>query len=542
MSAADDYIDDRMFPELTQAMVAAGESMKSVARQQAQALASATSKSMDQFGEPKITQPNIPVELLSPDASEILRNGENATLDVDGWTRLIAGRENDEGGTFSQALHKHTGRSWPNLIRELFAELFDSTTEAMPEPLGPDAPWVAEVRGAAHELDSWERLAERCQGEPMLASMATHTVAMALGDEFPPPAVDAQTMAYAAEMAADMAKSQPTPKRIREAGDAARRAQTAADAVCGSAEAVSRRRDDMRRAIRGAVAKAEAAVDEFEKANAAFGWGSQAGSGIRVDGSPKELHDAMRRNSELRQIIELAGRMKTRAKVVRKTKSTRQPEQLVGITIGGDVGRLLPSEIGLLGSAATEDLLYRKVLERGALQHRLEGNERVAKGPIIFCVDESSSMRGWRNRMAKAAALAMMEVAGREKRVFALVHFDTMVHRTDRYDPPKAMKLADMIEALTYFASGGTSFEAPLKHAANLLSLGQLKKADVILLTDGQARHPTKELARLGELGANLHGIAIESSFSTELQKACETYSEILSADNENGFDAIFGV
>lgn len=370
--------------------------------------------------------------------------------------------------------------------------------------------------------------------------MATDTIATLMSDRFPPPAIDATSEAAKADEARERAAETPTPEMMRQAAEAGRKAQEAAESVQRAADGVEAHRGALRQILRTAIDRVSSELDELDAAGSAFGWGAGSAEGLKVKGTNRDFVDAMRQNPRLKKMMEAAGRLRARARTAKKSKTNRQPEKLVGITTGGDVARLLPSEIGLLASPTTENLLYRKLMERGALQHELEGNESVSKGPIIFCIDESSSMRGAKDELAKAAALAMMELAGREKRAFALVHFDGQVTRVDHYRPGKAMGLDDLLGMLLHFSGGGTSFKAPLRKALELLRTdAKLGKADVILLTDGQADFPEAELAELKKLGAALHGIAIQGGFSELLTAACETY---VSGAHEATFDGILAV
>ena len=91
---------------------------------------------------------------------------------------------------------------------------------------------------------------------------------------------------------------------------------------------------------------------------------------------------------------------------------------------------------------------------------------------------------------AAAVALAFLEIARKQHRAFALLHFGTTVLRTDVWaatDPVDPMR---MVEAVTFFdAAGGTAFEPPVDAARDILRGNQgLRDADLILITDGLAR------------------------------------------------------
>src|SRR6185312_10631442 len=71
--------------------------------------------------------------------------------------------------------------------------------------------------------------------------------------------------------------------------------------------------------------------------------------------------------------------------------------------------------------------LLRDLVESRALQYKLEGSESLGKGPLVVCLDKSGSMAGAADIWATAVALALLEVAQRQRRPFALLSFDARV-------------------------------------------------------------------------------------------------------------------
>ena len=90
-----------------------------------------------------------------------------------------------------------------------------------------------------------------------------------------------------------------------------------------------------------------------------------------------------------------------------------------GVTLDGDLGRLLPHELARLSLPELEDDTLRRLAERQLMSREYHGTEPVAKGPVILCVDESGSMHGEKVHTAKALALAMAWVARQQRRWIA---------------------------------------------------------------------------------------------------------------------------
>ncbi|MBQ3604995.1 MAG: hypothetical protein II990_01935 [Muribaculaceae bacterium] len=101
-----------------------------------------------------------------------------------------------------------------------------------------------------------------------------------------------------------------------------------------------------------------------------------------------------------------------------------------GVTIGDDLNAMLPTETALLGNHVTESVFYRRYVEKrlqvfASASTMSKGKEK--KGPIILCVDTSSSMDGEPADMAKRLALAVAIVAQRTHRTLCVINYsDTL--------------------------------------------------------------------------------------------------------------------
>src|SRR5206468_10027613 len=98
-------------------------------------------------------------------------------------------------------------------------------------------------------------------------------------------------------------------------------------------------------------------------------------------------------------------------------------DDVAGVVLDGDVGKLLPHELAKLAVPGLADDVLRRVVERQAMCRRMTGTEPVVKGPVIVCCDESGSMQGEKNHASKALALAMAWIARRQKRWCSLIAY-----------------------------------------------------------------------------------------------------------------------
>lgn len=100
---------------------------------------------------------------------------------------------------------------------------------------------------------------------------------------------------------------------------------------------------------------------------------------------------------------------------------------IAGITTGDDLSSLLPSELALLSEPATRDIFYKnfvtKRLQVFASASRGHKGKKKHDGPIVICLDTSSSMHGEPVLVAKALTLAICIIAQRRKRKVLVIKY-----------------------------------------------------------------------------------------------------------------------
>ncbi len=213
-----------------------------------------------------------------------------------------------------------------------------------------------------------------------------------------------------------------------------------------------------------------------------------------------ELGRRLARNPKLGELARLVGRFKQVARAVRRHSLDRGAAEVYDITRGADVGRLIPAELLALGNPQLRGEFKRRLLEGALLQYQLRQDEEKGKGPMIVCLDVSSSMAGEKELWAKALTLTLLDIARRRRRLFRAVLFSSgpdsprvfHLNRERRYEPA----LKEVLDLAEYFPGGGTDFESPLSAAITLLQRKELKRADIVLITDGECEVSPQWLAR----------------------------------------------
>lgn len=212
-----------------------------------------------------------------------------------------------------------------------------------------------------------------------------------------------------------------------------------------------------------AVKDAKEAVEDAKGMAAGLGLG--AGGSVDRD-RMADCYRRMRQSPQLKRILEMAGRMRTKAAALQRRKAVHGRDDTVGVEPGGDVARLLPSELALT-DCGVDDLellaLYR-IATRSAMCREYRGIEHVGRGPIVIVVDESGSMAGDRITAAKGLALALGWVASKQNRWVAYVSFcNQQEDSRELVIPPGEDRADELMDWLEKFHAGGTSPYVPLQ-------------------------------------------------------------------------------
>ena len=227
-----------------------------------------------------------------------------------------------------------------------------------------------------------------------------------------------------------------------------------------------------------------------------FGQGGRLSAGERL-----ELGRRLARNRKLGELARLVGRFKQDARALRRKTLDRGVAEAYDIERGADLGRLIPSELLALHHPQLRADFQRRLLEGAVLQYRLRDDEQKGKGPMVVCIDVSSSMQGDKELWAKVVSLTLMDIARRQRRLFRAVLFSSGpesmkvidLNRERRYQP----ELPKVIEMAEYFPGGGTDFQAPIDAAIELIADKKLKRADIVVITDGECQVAPEWLAEL---------------------------------------------
>lgn len=194
------------------------------------------------------------------------------------------------------------------------------------------------------------------------------------------------------------------------------------------------------------------------------------------------LAEKIASDKKMQEIADWAGRFKQIARKKQRFKYNEAMERS-GVTIGNDIERLLPVELGLYTHPTTKKDFLRRFVERQTMMYEQKGREVLGKGPIILCLDQSGSMQHL-DTQSKGFTLALMSIARRQRRDFCLILFSTRI-QVFEYEKGKITS-TDIVKLAQTFLSGGTDFSLPLKRTLRVINENRFKQADVVFVTDGE--------------------------------------------------------
>jgi uncharacterized protein with von Willebrand factor type A (vWA) domain len=305
----------------------------------------------------------------------------------------------------------------------------------------------------------------------------------------------------------------------REAENAARRLQHQARQVRAMLdEQAERSRPRVEAQTQSVLQDVEASAAEAES------WGIHLGSGERSrPGTQIELGKKLADNPKLKQLGRMVGRMRAYALALRRKMFERADSEMYEVGTGAELSRLLPHELLALRHPVLRRDFARRFLDAELLQYALRAPDDKGKGPMVVCIDGSSSMAGDKEIWSKAVSLTLLDIAQRQRRLFRSICFSSAdmplqvldLNRRQRYvaETRKVMELAE------YFPGGGTDFQKPLSAALECLQQAHFRRGDIVFITDGECRVDPQWLADFKrakeKLGFSLLSVLIDVGSSS---------------------------
>ncbi|MET9330182.1 VWA domain-containing protein [Streptomyces cellulosae] len=286
----------------------------------------------------------------------------------------------------------------------------------------------------------------------------------------------------------------PAATAVRRAAEAAREAEESARREDGAAaQAMAAAVPGIRSAARNAASAAAEAVRQ--EAALMRAWGVDAGETERMPFAERARLAERLRSGRLARWAELIGRFRQMAAGERARKVENATGELVGVTLGDDLSRVIPSELAVLGVPELRAVFAARYAAGELMLYDSRGEQGTGKGAVIACVDTSHSMYAegpggvTREAWSKACALALLDQARHAGRDFVGILFSAADKlQVFRFPGDRPAPVSDVLDFAETFLGGGTDFQRPLGTAAKILEeefdSASRARGDIVLITD----------------------------------------------------------
>ncbi|MET9164754.1 VWA domain-containing protein [Streptomyces cellulosae] len=286
----------------------------------------------------------------------------------------------------------------------------------------------------------------------------------------------------------------PAATAVRRAAEAAREAEESARREDGAAaQAMAAAVPGIRSAARNAASAAAEAVRQ--EAALMWAWGVDAGETERMPFAERARLAERLRSGRLARWAELIGRFRQMAAGERARKVEHATGELVGVTLGDDLSRVIPSELAVLGVPELRAVFAARYAAGELMLYDSRGEQGTGKGAVIACVDTSHSMYAegpgglTREAWSKACALALLDQARHAGRDFVGILFSAADKlQVFRFPGDRPAPVSDVLDFAETFLGGGTDFQRPLGTSAKILEeefdTASRARGDIVLITD----------------------------------------------------------
>lgn len=202
-----------------------------------------------------------------------------------------------------------------------------------------------------------------------------------------------------------------------------------------------------------------------------------------------------------------------------------------GITVGNDLLAVMPTELAILAEKKTELVFYKNYsasrLQLFASKSESQTSKKHEDGPVIVCVDTSSSMGGEPLRVARSLALAVAVIAWRKKRDVIMVKY------SDQYDylnlGHNQERIGELKSFLNFVNSGGNNENAMFRWLFDHIrpSYPIYDNADILCISDFGWTTLTKEtesqIEKEKKKGMRFYGLNVIDRFNKKVKNGNET-------------------
>jgi len=452
------------------------------------------------------------------------------------WERFAQQQERDV-----QLLIEKRLPNFSEFCGEVFHRLYSYDAERLEGGLiRPELRWAERLHEALDQDPKFSEFSAQSLGHSLAAGFGAMAFGQTLAKSLPRPSQPLTNVQELRQVVLGMKRAGMDPVEIERMVADGKYAVAKANAYAAQVE----------RFIEGGglAQVVSAAVEQATESNElinGLGWGLGTMSPTWSEGqrdNVMQLASALSRDSRLREIAKLAGRMKQIAKLKQKQVSKEARHTLAGLEYGRDLSKVRASELVLTLDPVTAPLFYKRYADNELTQIKLRGKERLGNGPLVICVDASGSMAGAPDCWAKALATTLLGIAQAQRRDAAIIHYngDVVLKQEFQFKTQHQPNTKALLNSLNLNTEGGTNWYNPLNHALALIGKSnceRYRQADIVFITDGDCQLEKKDCKAMNEhrreLKTNIYGLAVDCR-SHSLKPFCDQVFEISISDPNN--------
>jgi len=195
--------------------------------------------------------------------------------------------------------------------------------------------------------------------------------------------------------------------------------------------------------------------------------------------SLSEILSIANRYNFLKKVTGYMGRFRSSSK---KTSTSKGISSNMGAVVGFETGRDIPRVDPV---QFTNKALFAKKYSDNALdQYKIRAKDPRDNGDFVLVIDESGSMEGERNEVAKAYAMNVLAEAAKKGRNCVLIRFGSeFIVEEFLKKEKRSSKIRKIIKFGMEFMYSGTEFNGWVSHIMH--GIKNSKKMDVLILSDG---------------------------------------------------------
>lgn len=191
-----------------------------------------------------------------------------------------------------------------------------------------------------------------------------------------------------------------------------------------------------------------------------------------------------------------------------------------GVHYSNDLKNTMASELALHKNSKTRTEFLRRYSQKELLCYKMgpdsEHNRRKGNcGPIVLCLDTSSSMQGDGELLSKAMCLYLAKLGAEKKRNLCVINFSVDFKTIRLCKESSASMIKKLLEFLKTSFNGGTEIGPAFENAFKTLNEEDFSDADVLVVSDFVTRplseESIKNIKEAKKKGTRFFGLCIKA-------------------------------